>query len=163
MKDSVKALISRHKSKLMAGGVVLLFMIMVLVPVSASSSQSFIPSSASASVTASVQVSPALTTSPVTYSTGINTSGIFSSIWGLLLSFGKSILNDFETLLGQIFGGLGGAVSTMFSNWATSLYGLGIWAPVIFVVVLAMAGFMLYFFMDVYGVEKDVLGGEEDL
>ncbi|MDG7001872.1 MAG: hypothetical protein JRN15_22470, partial [Nitrososphaerota archaeon] len=45
----------------------------------------------------------------------------------------------------------------------SSLYGLGIWAPVIFVVVLAMAGFMLYFFLDVYGIERDFMHADEDV
>jgi len=96
-------------------------------------------------------------------STGINVSGIFASIWNLILNFGKGILNDISTLIGTGFTGFGSAVSTMFSNWASSLYGLGIWAPVIFVVVLAVVGFMLYFFMDVYGVERDFLHAEEDI
>ena len=36
-------------------------------------------------------------------------------------------------------------------------------APVIFVVVLAMAGFMLYFFLDVYGIERDFMHADEDV
>ena len=100
---------------------------------------------------------------PVTLSTGINTSGIFNSLWQLVLDMIHSLWNDFNGLISTIFGGFGASVSTMFSDWSQSLYGLGIWAPVVFVVVLALAGFMIYLFLDLYGVEHDILSGEEDI
>ena len=153
MSGRIMALMNRHKGKILVTSVVMLFMIIVLVPMSATQT---VPST-------SPQVSPAISTAPVTMSTGINVSGIFSSIWNLILNFAKGLLNDVQNLIAVMFSGFGGAVSTMFSNWASSLYGLGIWAPVIFVVVLAMAGFMLYFFLDVYGIERDFMHADEDV
>ena len=153
MSGGIMALMDRHKGKILAASVVMLFMLVVLVPMGASQT----------ATSASVQASPAVSTTPVTMSTGINVSSIFSSIWNLILNFAKGLLNDVQTLIGTMFSGFGGAVSTMFSNWASSLYGLGIWAPVIFVVVLAMAGFMLYFFLDVYGIERDFMHADEDV
>lgn len=157
MSEISMELIRRHRGKIMAALVVTLFMIMILFPFSANTIQS-VPA-----VSGSVQVSPAISTAPVTFSSGINVSSIFSSIWGLITGFAKGILNDVEALIGTIFSGFGNAVSVMFANWANSLYGLGIWAPVIFVIVLALAGFMLYFFLDTYGIERDFLHGEEDI
>ena len=154
MSGGIMALMDRHKGKILAASVVMLFMLVVLVPMGASQT---------VTSTASVQVSPAVSTTPVTMSTGINVSSIFSSIWNLILNFAKGLLNDVQNLIAVMFSGFGGAVSTMFSNWASSLYGLGIWAPVIFVVVLAMAGFMLYFFLDVYGIERDFLNADKDV
>ncbi len=150
-------LIRKHKNKILTAMAVAIVMVMVLLPFSSGVGQS------SSSMTASFQVSPAISTGTVALSTGINVSSIFSSIWGLITGFAKGILNDVEALIGTIFSGFGNAVSVMFANWANSLYGLGIWAPVIFVIVLALAGFMLYFFLDTYGIERDFLHGEEDI
>lgn len=154
-------LIRKHKNKILTAMAVAIVMVMVLLPFSSGIGQSSSPMTAS--IQASPQVSAAISTGPVALSTGINVSSIFSSIWGLITGFAKGILNDVETLIGTIFSGFGNAVSVMFANWANSLYGLGIWAPVIFVIVLALAGFMLYFFLDTYGIERDFLHGEEDI
>ena len=102
--------------------------------------------------------------SPMSSSTGVNVSGILSTLWNTI---GKPIMNSIttgiNTIINDIANGIGGSISTMFNQWASSLYGIGIWAPVIFVLVLGAAGATIYFFLDAYGIEKDLLHGEEDV
>ncbi|MEM0134507.1 MAG: hypothetical protein QXU18_04675 [Thermoplasmatales archaeon] len=90
-------------------------------------------------------------------------SGIETDLWNMFSGFLSSIISDFETLLGDIFGGFGNAITTSFNNWAGSLGGQGIWLPVIFVAVIAIAFAVGYFFLDAIGIERDVLRGEEDI
>jgi hypothetical protein len=98
-----------------------------------------------------------------TSSSGINVSQIFQGIWNLFLGLVSSIISDFETLISSGTGGLSNATMTMFQYWSVSLSSMGIWGPVTFVIILGVAAFMLYFFLDAVGVERDFLRGEEDI
>ena len=96
-------------------------------------------------------------------SVGFSPSSVLSIAWNSIFKpILGAITSAFTTLLNDIAAGLGTSVVDMFNNWAQSLYGLGIWAPVIFVVVLGTAGMILYLFIDAFGAEKDVKGTEED-
>lgn len=103
-------------------------------------------------------------TSSGTGGTGISISGVLHSIWNTLV---VPILNAFtggiSTIIKDMASGFGTSVITMFQNWSESLYGLGIWSPVIFVLVLAVAGAVIYFFFDAYGMERDALGLLKDI
>ena len=100
-----------------------------------------------------------------TTSTGTVTgSSIFSSIWNLIMGFLSGILTGIETLMNDIFGGIGGSVSSVFSQWGYSVSGtFGVWAPVGLVVVLSAAGAVLYLMIDFFGIEKDVASDEEEI
>jgi len=91
------------------------------------------------------------------------TSSILSGLWSLLYGLLQSVISDISGLLGNMSGGFGNSIITMFQSWGQSLYGLGIWEPVIFVVVIGVAGAVIYLFFDAYGIEKDMLRGEEDV
>ena len=100
----------------------------------------------------------------VTSSSGINSAGIFNSIWTLINGFLASILKDFETLINQVIVQMfGNSFVTIFSNWGYSVSAVGIWAPFVGIVVLALSGYAIYAFIDLYGLERDVLHGEEDV
>ena len=92
-----------------------------------------------------------------------STATILSSLWGIFSNFLNSIIGDFEGLLNDIFGGFGNSIVASFQNWSASLGGEGIWIPIIFVAVIAMAFAVGYFFLDAIGIERDVLRGEEDI
>ncbi|MCL5794528.1 MAG: hypothetical protein M1138_06880 [Candidatus Thermoplasmatota archaeon] len=97
-------------------------------------------------------------------SSGINASSIFSDIWGIVNSFLKGIVSDIGTFINQIIvQSLGNSFVTIFSNWGYSVSSEGIWAPFVAIVVLALSGYALYAFIDLYGLERDVLHGEEDI
>lgn len=118
-----------------------------------------------------VSASGTVATAAVTYSpmsgtggSGVNVSGILSALWNTVFKpIMNAITSGFGTIINDIATGFGGSISTMFAQWTSSLYGIGIWAPVIFVLVLCAAGATLYFFLDVYGIERDALHGEEDI
>lgn len=94
----------------------------------------------------------------------ISGASIFSSIWSLAMSFFKDILDSFMNLLNAIFGGIGGAIGTVFSNWGYSVTGtFGVWAPVGMVAILGVSGFVLWVFLDLYRGEKDISEDEGDL
>ena len=94
---------------------------------------------------------------------GLSVPGMLILIWKTIIEpLVHDVIGAFSVLIGDSSNGLGDSIVTMFQNWSQSLYGLGIWAPVIFVVVLGTAGGAVYFFLDGYGVEKDVLGAERD-
>ncbi len=100
----------------------------------------------------------------VSSSSGINSAGIFNSIWTLINGFLASIVTDFETLINQIVVQMfGNSFVTIFSNWGYSVSSEGIWAPFVAVVILALTGYAVYAFIDLYGLERDVLGAERDL
>lgn len=113
----------------------------------------------------------AVTTAAVTYSpatstggTGINVSGILSALWNTVFKpIMNAITSGINTIINDTASGFGGSISTMFAQWTNSLYGIGIWAPVIFVLVLGAAGATLYFFLDAYGIERDALHATEDV
>ena len=94
---------------------------------------------------------------------GISGSSIFNSIWSLLMSGFGSIMKTLETAFGSVMGGFTSGVNTMWSSWGFSLAQYGIWAPLAMIISLAVAGFVAYLFFDLYGAEKDVLGGLRDL
>ena len=97
-------------------------------------------------------------------SSGINSAGIFNSIWTLINGFLASIVKDFETLINQVIVQMfGNSFVTIFSNWGYSVSAEGIWAPFVGVVVLALTGYAVYAFLDLYGLERDVLSGERDI
>ena len=102
---------------------------------------------------------------PLSTSTGTVTgSSIFSSIWNLIMGFLSGILTGIETLMNDIFGGIGGSISSVFSQWGYSVSGtFGVWAPVGLVVVLSAAGAVLYLMIDFFGIEKDVASDEEEI
>lgn len=94
----------------------------------------------------------------------VSGSSIFSSIWSLAMSFFKDILNSFVGLLNAIFGGIGGAIGTVFSNWGYSVSGtFGVWAPVGMVSILGVSGFVIWVFLDLYRGEKDISEDEADM
>ena len=97
-------------------------------------------------------------------SSGINSAGIFNSIWTLINGFLKGIVSDVGTFINQIIvQSLGTSFVTIFSNWGYSVSAEGIWAPFVGIVVLALSGYAIYAFIDLYGLERDVLHGEEDI
>ena len=99
-----------------------------------------------------------------TTSTTISGSTIFNGIWNLALNFLGGILTGVENLLNDIFGGIGSSIMQVFQSWGFSVSSTyGVWAPAGLVLTLGVAGFLIYIFMDAIGLEKDVLGGEEDL
>ena len=102
---------------------------------------------------------------PLSTSTGsVTGSSIFSSIWNLIMGFLSGILTGIETLMNDIFGGIGGSISSVFSQWGYSVSGtFGVWAPVGLVVVLSAAGAVLYLMIDFFGIEKDVASDEEEI
>ncbi len=94
---------------------------------------------------------------------GLSVPGILALIYKTIIEpIIHDVIGAFSVLIGDSSTGLGNATVTMFQQWSQSLYGIGIWAPVIFVVVLGTAGGAVYFFLDGYGAEKDVLGAERD-
>ena len=100
----------------------------------------------------------------VSSSSGINSAGIFNSIWTLINGFLASIVKDFETLINQVLVQMfGDSFVTIFSNWGYSVSAVGIWAPFVGIVVLALTGYAVYAFIDLYGLERDVLGAERDV
>ena len=100
----------------------------------------------------------------VTSSSGINSAGIFNSIWSLFNGFLKGIVSDVGTFINQIIvQSLGTSFVTIFSNWGYSVSAVGIWAPFVGIVVLALSGYAIYAFIDLYGLERDVLGAERDI
>ena len=97
-------------------------------------------------------------------SSGINSAGIFNSIWTLINGFLASVIGDFETLINQVIVQMfGNSFVTIFSNWGYSVSSEGIWAPFVGIVVLALTGYAVYAFLDLYGLERDVLSGERDI
>jgi len=109
----------------------------------------------------SIQFQSATSTSGGT----INGSTILSDIWGAFSTFFNAILTDITTLINEILvQSLGASFVTIFTNWGYSVSnGYGIWAPLIAILVLALSGYALYAFMDLYGIERDILHGEEDI
>lgn len=109
-------------------------------------------------------ITPAFGIMPMTTSSStISGSSIFNSIWNLLMSGFKSVLNVLIQAFGSVMSGFTGGLNIMWTSWGFSLTQYGIWSPLIVVVSLAVAGFVAYLFFDVYGIEKDILGGEEAL
>lgn len=103
-------------------------------------------------------------TSTNTTASGINSAGIFNSIWTLVNSFLTEIVNDLGTFINEmIVQALGQSFVTIFSNWGYAVSNEGIWAPLIGILVLALSGYAIYAFLDLYGIERDVLHGEEDV
>ncbi|PYB68156.1 hypothetical protein DMB44_05395 [Thermoplasma sp. Kam2015] len=101
---------------------------------------------------------------PATWETFPSVSSILKLIWDSIFEpIVNAITSGISLLLHDIFGGFGSSIQTMFQNWSYSLQGLGIWAPVIFVIVIGLAGAVMYFWFDAYGIERDVLGAEEDV
>ena len=99
-----------------------------------------------------------------TTSTTISGASIFNGIWNLFLKFLGGILTGINNLMGDIFGGIGSSIMQVFQSWGFSVSSTyGGWAPVGLVLTLGVAGFLIYIFFDAYGVEKDILGAEEDL
>ena len=97
-------------------------------------------------------------------SSSINSSSIFSDIWGIINTFLKDMVNDVGTLINELLvQSLGGSFVTIFSNWGYAVSSEGIWAPFVAILVLALSGYALYAFIDLYGIERDVLHGEEDI
>ena len=97
-------------------------------------------------------------------SAGINSAGIFGAIWALINGFLSNLVTDFGTLFNEILvQSLGSSFVTIFSNWGYSVSSEGIWAPFVAVLVLALTGYAVYAFIDLYGLERDVLGAERDL
>lgn len=105
-----------------------------------------------------------MATSSGTGGTGLSIYGVLKAIWDTVVQpILSAITSGFDTLIKDIASGFGNSIVAMFQNWANSLYGIGIWAPVIFVLVLGIAGAVIYFFFDAYGIERDALNFEEDV
>ncbi|AKA48531.1 hypothetical protein IX51_04800 [uncultured archaeon] len=99
---------------------------------------------------------------------GSGTSGlgmtIFNSIWKLVMGFLGGILDGVNLLMKDTFGGIGQAIMQVFQSWGFSVNSqFGVWAPVGLVLVLGVAGALIYVMFDAIGIEKDVLHGEEDI
>lgn len=93
----------------------------------------------------------------------LSVTSIFQSVWKLFMGFFGGILGDAESLLSTITSGLGQGIQLMFFGWGQAFAIYGILGPVAAVASLAIAGFVAYAMIDLYGVEHDILRGEEDL
>lgn len=100
---------------------------------------------------------------PVVLSTASLGSTIFSDLWGVILGLFKDIAAAMGNLISMSFSGFGQSIVQMFQAFGFSMSSYGVWAPLMFVVGLALAIAVGYLFFDMIDAEKDVTGVEDDL
>nr|BAF30822.1 hypothetical membrane protein [Thermoplasma acidophilum] len=95
--------------------------------------------------------------------TGISPGSIMPQIWNMAMTLLQTIMNGVGGLFQSIFGGIGKGLDIMFMGWGNSLSTYGIWGPAMTIISLVGALLVGYILFDVVGIERDILGGEEDL
>ncbi len=87
--------------------------------------------------------------SSIGYSTA--TVGVFTFFYKLILSFFEAIETVIVTNSNDVAGIFGGGISQIFDNYANSMLGLGIWAPLVMIVSIGIAGGIIYIILDMAG------------
>ncbi len=90
-------------------------------------------------------------------------SNLTSGIINVFLSFFQGLVNIFLNAINSALGGILSLFGIPFHAWAIDVSYQGLIIPIIFVGILGAAGAIGYFFLDIYGFEGDLRGGEEDI
>jgi len=79
------------------------------------------------------------------------------------ISFFQGIVFIFLDAINSALGGILGLFGIPFHAWAVDVSQQGLMIPILFVGILGVAGAIGYFFLDIYGFEGDLRGGEADI
>jgi len=88
---------------------------------------------------------------------------LINGIINTFLSFFQGLVNIFLGAINSALGGILGLFGIPFHAWAVDVSKQGLIIPILFVGILGAAGAIGYFFLDIYGFEGDLRGGEEDI
>jgi len=88
---------------------------------------------------------------------------LINGIINAFLSFFQGLVNIFLGAVNSALGGILGLFGIPFHAWAVDVSQQGLIIPILFVGILGVAGAIGYFFLDIYGFEGDLRGGEEDI
>ena len=90
-------------------------------------------------------------------------SNLVNGIIYIFLMFFQGLVQIFLNAISSALGGILGLFGIPFQAWAIDVSQQGLIIPILFVGILGAAGAIGYFFLDIYGFEGDLRGGEEDI
>ena len=88
---------------------------------------------------------------------------LINGIISVFLSFFQGLVYILLDAVNSALGGILGLFGIPFHAWAVDVSKQGLIIPILFVGILGIAGAIGYFFLDIYGLEGDLRGGEEDI
>jgi len=88
---------------------------------------------------------------------------LINGIINAFLSFFQGLVYIFLGAINSALGGILGLFGIPFHAWAVDVSQQGLIIPILFVGILGIAGAIGYFFLDIYGLEGDLRGGEADI
>ena len=93
---------------------------------------------------------------PFTATTTISASGIFQSIWNLIMGFISNIMNSISGAAGTLISSIGSSLGGIVSGWADAAAAYGIWGPMMAIISLGVAFIVGGFMLDMTDAFKDI-------
>ena len=93
---------------------------------------------------------------PFTATTTISASGIFQSIWNLIMGFISNIMNSISGAAGTLISSIGSSLGGIVSGWADAAAAYGIWGPMMAIISLGVAFIVGGFMLDLTDAFKDI-------
>ncbi len=91
-------------------------------------------------------------------------NSLVSGLISLFLSFFQGIVWTLDGAFSTAINGILGFVGVPFGTWSQYVANNGGYIiPIIFVGILGVSGVLVFFFVDAYGFELDLRGGEKDI
>ena len=86
----------------------------------------------------------------------ISASGIFQSIWNLIMGFIKNIMDSISSAAGTLISSIGSSLGGIVSGWSKAAAAYGIWGPLMAIISLGVAFIVGGFMLDMNDAFKDV-------
>ena len=86
----------------------------------------------------------------------ISASGIFQSIWNLIMGFIKNIMDSISSAAGTLISSIGSSLGGIVSGWSKAAAAYGIWGPLMAIISLGVAFIVGGFMLDMTDAFKDV-------
>ena len=86
----------------------------------------------------------------------ISASGIFQSIWNLIMGFISSIINSISGAAGTLISSIASSLGGIVSGWSKAAAAYGIWGPLMAIISLGVAFIVGGFMLDMTDAFKDV-------
>ena len=86
----------------------------------------------------------------------ISASGIFQSIWNLIMGFITNIMDSISSAAGTLISSIGSSLGGIVSGWSKAAAAYGIWGPLMAIISLGVAFIVGGFMLDMTDAFKDV-------
>ena len=86
----------------------------------------------------------------------ISASGIFQSIWNLIMGFITNIMDSISGAAGTLISSIGSSLGGIVSGWSKAAAAYGIWGPLMAIISLGVAFIVGGFMLDMTDAFKDV-------